>query len=194
MAVVSEVKCRRCDKRYSSMRSRCPYCGARRSAHGKHANGPENNKIKTIIGLLLLLVLVVAVIVMLTRANNGTDVKTSPVLPSGGGVSSIISDAPSETPTETPSETPNVAQVESVEITYLGAGISDFTLDISDNVKLGCQVVPGDTGLEPEWVSLNGAVVNVLPNGSVTGLSEGTTTITCTVGGVTAECIVRVEK
>jgi predicted nucleic acid-binding Zn-ribbon protein len=70
MGIISDVKCGRCDRRYSGFRARCPYCGARRGKRGKHANNSDNSKGKLIIGLLLILVLIVAVIVLVVTSVN----------------------------------------------------------------------------------------------------------------------------
>ena len=39
MALFKEVKCGRCDRRYSALRSRCPHCGARKNRDGKTSTG-----------------------------------------------------------------------------------------------------------------------------------------------------------
>ncbi len=70
MGIISDVKCGRCDRRYSGFRARCPYCGARRGKRGKHANDSDNSKGKLIIGLLLILVLAVAVVVLVVTSVN----------------------------------------------------------------------------------------------------------------------------
>ncbi|SHI15988.1 Ig-like domain (group 2) [Sporobacter termitidis DSM 10068] len=73
MAVISEVKCGRCDRRYSGFRSRCPYCGARRNKRGKHADDTENAKAKVIIGVLLLVVLIAAAMILILSLPGKTD-------------------------------------------------------------------------------------------------------------------------
>jgi DNA-directed RNA polymerase subunit RPC12/RpoP len=204
MGITSEVKCSRCDKRYSGLRSRCPYCGTRRSSHGKRANTTDNSKIKVIIGVLLLLIVIVAVIIMLA-SSQGEGPDGTQTIPSDNGSAPPVTEDTSGTPpdsdaTETPpddvSETPpptdNVA-IESVRITYLGSPIADFTMNVAENLQLDCQVVPADTALEPLWQSSDEGVFKVLENGSVTAMGSGTATLKVTVGGVSAECIVRVE-
>ena len=78
MSLFPEIKCGKCDRRYSSIHSRCPYCGTRKRKRGKIATDPENSPWKVAIGLLILLVLVVAVIILLIttlKDDNKTDVK-----------------------------------------------------------------------------------------------------------------------
>jgi hypothetical protein len=71
MGIISDVKCGRCDRRYSGLRSRCPYCGARRGKRGKHADDSDNSKAKILIGSLLILVLIVAVVVLIITSAKG---------------------------------------------------------------------------------------------------------------------------
>lgn len=75
MGLISEVKCGRCDRKYSGLRARCPYCGARRGKRGKHAKDYDNSKGRFVIGLILVLVLVIAVIVVIATSttNNPSD-------------------------------------------------------------------------------------------------------------------------
>ena len=68
MGIISEVKCPRCDRHYSGLRSRCPYCGARRNQRGKRSSDGDNNMWKFVIGLLILLILIVAVIVLVVSS------------------------------------------------------------------------------------------------------------------------------
>ena len=68
MGLFSEVKCGRCDRRYSGLRARCPYCGARRGKRGKHAKDYDNSKGRLVIGLILMVVLIVAVIVVIATS------------------------------------------------------------------------------------------------------------------------------
>ncbi|MBR4743521.1 MAG: hypothetical protein IK082_04935, partial [Oscillospiraceae bacterium] len=65
MAFVSDVKCGKCDRRYSGLRGRCPYCGTRRGKNGKHANQGGNTTGKLIVGLILILLLIAAVVFLI---------------------------------------------------------------------------------------------------------------------------------
>ena len=107
MGIVSEVKCHRCDRRYSGFRSRCPYCGARRSRRGKRASESGNSKAKLMIGVLLLIVLIVAVIILLSQSggNNGVVTSPPPTYNDDEGISSITS-SPSASVEPTDTSTP----------------------------------------------------------------------------------------
>ena len=81
MALFHEIKCGKCDRRYSSIRSKCPYCGARKS-QGKRAaegEGSNNKQTQMIIGIVVLIVVIVAVVLLVASSlrhrneNNGTD-------------------------------------------------------------------------------------------------------------------------
>ncbi|MBQ8830927.1 MAG: hypothetical protein IJ017_04965 [Oscillospiraceae bacterium] len=71
MGLFSDVKCGRCDRRYSGLRARCPYCGARRGKRGKHARDNDNSTGRLIIGLILVVVLIVAVIAVIATNVTG---------------------------------------------------------------------------------------------------------------------------
>ena len=71
MGLIPQTKCSRCDRSYSGLRSRCPYCGARRSSKGKRATDTDNATWKLIIGIVLIVVLIAAVIVILVTSLSG---------------------------------------------------------------------------------------------------------------------------
>jgi len=65
MAIVNEIKCARCDRKYSGVRSRCPYCGARRIGRGKYSENTDNSKGKMLISVLIMAAFTVAAGVLL---------------------------------------------------------------------------------------------------------------------------------
>jgi len=67
MGLFGDVKCGRCDRRYSALRGRCPYCGARRRT-GKNDRGGGRGRL--IAGLVLLAVIIIAVIVLIFMSLN----------------------------------------------------------------------------------------------------------------------------
>ena len=101
MSLLSEVKCSRCDRRYSGMRTRCPFCGARRSKKGKHAPSEGGSKAKVIIGIILMLVLIAAVLMLVLTSisnkdgDNGENPDTQePTYSDDEGVTSIDGNEP----------------------------------------------------------------------------------------------------
>ena len=71
MGLISDVKCGRCDRRYSGLRARCPYCGARRGKRGKHARDKANSTGRVVLGLILVVVLIVAVVAVIATSVTG---------------------------------------------------------------------------------------------------------------------------
>ncbi|MDR1590291.1 MAG: Ig-like domain-containing protein [Oscillospiraceae bacterium] len=208
MAIVPDVKCKKCDRRFSGIRSRCPYCGARRGSPGKHAGGDDSFKGKATIGILILSALIIAVGALLftSLADRGDDPPSDPsgaVTDDPGGSPDIPDDSdvntqpgtqPTLTPTPTPSPSPSPTPqpVESVQMTYAGTAISEeFSVWTGEEVALKARTVPAETEYTPVWESSDEEVFMVNQDGTVTGIGRGTAKLTVTVGGATAECIVR---
>ena len=210
MSIISEVKCARCDRKYSGVRSRCPYCGARRIGRGKYSEESDNSKGKMLIGILIMSVLVIAVGILLfttPKPENAeaTDTISSPNV-SQMSDSNDVEDAPGINPiTPTPTPTPEPVEttspqlaVQSVMITYGKKQTIDFTVKVDETVSLGVKIVPVGVEEEIVWKSSNKDVFEVVPlnveatQAKVRGLKKGTATLTVSVGGVEADCIVRV--
>ncbi len=88
MALIPQTKCSNCDKLFSGLRSRCPFCGARRHKRGKRAVDSDNATWKIVIGVLLVVVLIAAVVVLLVTVNNEDDEGDDGISQSGtpGGI------------------------------------------------------------------------------------------------------------
>jgi predicted nucleic acid-binding Zn-ribbon protein len=212
MGIISEVKCGRCDRRYSGFRSRCPYCGARRNKRGKHANDSDNAKAKLVIGTLLMLVLIAAAMVLIisslppdnepevnnTASPEATD-SAEPTYNDDDGVVEEPGTSASIEPSPEETESPDVSEipVESVQITYAGKEVTDFTLaHLGDYENLKYKTVPAETTAEPEWKCSDESVIMFVENETgvkVTAVGSGVATLTLTIGGKSAECIVRVK-
>ena len=67
MALFKDVKCGRCDKHYSSIHSKCPYCGAKKNRDGKTVK-INNTGWQVIVGLVVLILIIVAVVVLLAMS------------------------------------------------------------------------------------------------------------------------------
>ena len=204
MGIISEVKCGRCDRRFSGLRSRCPYCGARRGKRGKQSYESENSKAKMIIGVALMLVLIVAVAVLLITSlsdkTNPDDVSSPPPsIPDSDGVDGADGSSPppspdvDDDPVTTSPDVP-VAVIESIKIMYAGYEKTDVTVKIGEKLKFDTKTVPADTDEPVVWTSSNEAVFVVLSTGQVTGIAVGDETLTVTCGDATWECIIRVRK
>ena len=221
MSIISEVKCARCDRKYSGVRSRCPYCGARRIGSGKYSEEGDNSRGKMIIGVLILGVLVVAAAVLLFTQSREDD-SNGPVTaieetesPSGmpdeednlsltnTGPPVLPSPDPIETETETPPPPP--PKVESVVILYAKYPIPDneFSTDVGDKTPLTVRIEPAGVEFDDEiiWESSDKTVFDVVKDvegtsATVTSIGSGSArmaTLTVTVGDIKAECIVRIR-
>ena len=208
MAIISEVKCGRCDRRYPGFRSRCPYCGARRSKHGKYASDNENSRAKLVIGGLLLVVLLVATIVLIVSSlpsKQDPDVANSPSgspppsISGDEGLSTMTSEPIISTPppsTEPPPTGPVAPAIDSVVITYSGEDRDEFTTVLDESVLLSFRTVPASAGdeLKVLWETSDENVFMVLQTGEVKPTGTGMATLKLTVGGKTAECTVHVQE
>ena len=215
MSIIAEVKCARCDRNYSGVRSRCPYCGARRIGRGKYSEETDNSKGKMLVGILVLAVLVVAVVVLLATAEKPEDDGYSLMEPptdnipdmsglgtDGDNISELgpsMDPSPPPTTSEEPSVSP-VPVVTSVIITYAGVKKDDFTAKIGEQVPLKVKIEPPGVEAEVEWVSSNTNVFDVVArdttglDAKVTGKGRGDATLTVIVNGeIEAKCIVRVN-
>jgi hypothetical protein len=209
MAVISEVKCGRCDRRYSGFRSRCPYCGARRSKRGKHADETDNAKAKLVIGVLLLVLLIAATMVLIltsipddSEVSNPTDsAQPTDAFPSGpdDADNSAIIDTSEPTVSESPSPSASaVIEIAEVIVIWDGDGEprKDVTINkVGESLQMDYVTVPAidTTTKTATWASSDEDVFMVLSNGLVKATGKGSATLTVTVDGVVGKCIVRVK-
>lgn len=204
MGIVPQITCRNCQKTYSGLKNKCPYCGEERKRastrstvsassvqSGTSAAGRAqyNAKWQMIFGVILIAAIVLAVIVLISVSLKGGsddqpnhDVSPSPVL--------TPSPTPSPSPTPIPSPTPAVT---SITISSYGRATTDFSLDIAEEVQLTATVYPLDVAAEVEWSSEDESIAYIDENGKVMGISSGNTTVYCKSGAITASCIVRVR-
>jgi DNA-directed RNA polymerase subunit RPC12/RpoP len=218
MSVISEIKCARCDRLYSGVRSRCPYCGARRVGAGKYSEGANDSKGQTLIGNLIMAVLVAAAAGLLLTSHPGDDPTAGLAAPPTGtghmpdeGDNQSLSGlnvGPTEPPASpdiTPEDpTPAPPEVESVLITYNNRAIAakEFTMRLPNErtLQLGVKVEPAGIEEEIVWTSSNTSVLEVVKRDTtgtsvlVTALKDGTVTLTVTVGGVSDEVTARVRR
>lgn len=214
MSIMAEVKCARCDRKYSGLRSRCPYCGARRIGRGKYSEENDDSKGKMLVGILILAVLVVAVAVLLLTSDKPEDGSMAGETPSSEPTSDLstlpddsqntsesgpeIETSTSPAVVETSPET-SAPIVESVMITYAGVKKTDFTEKIGIKVPLKVKIEPAGIEVEIEWISSNTDVFEVVKtdvNGlsaNVIGKGRGDETLTVRAGDVEAKCTVRIR-
>lgn len=223
MGLIPQVKCSRCDRKYSGLLAKCPYCGARRRKKSARAVTNDNSTWKMVVGLLLLVVLIAAVVVLVVTSisenkNNDTDeVENNPsgISSLDGGVNSTGDPATVDPGTipddeqglpvddEPEEEEPAAPAVNSVIITYAGSqvgmpndqlGMREFTMKLLDKLQLGVTISPEDAEGEPLWASDDENVVIVYQDGKIEAVGTGTAVISVTVGGVTSQVFVRVRS
>jgi len=211
MSIVSEIKCAKCDRKFSGVRSRCPFCGERLTGSGKKAGGADGFRIKMLISIAVMFVFVLAAGTLLfttpipeVESPPQANTPQSPYFPNDLGTSSLEGNHP-ETPPPEPAPTPEEPSPEptpvvlNLIITYNGRENRDFTANVSERVDLKVIVVPEGFEEEVIWVSSNESIFQVVATNTagtaarVTGLGKGTATLTASVGGIEAECIVRIR-
>jgi len=214
MSLVTEIKCARCDRKYSGVRSRCPYCGARRIGRGKYTENSDNSRGKMLISILVMGVLVVAAGVLLFTTAPDADAvpndtaEAPPSLINADDITQVDGanqalddpleddgDDPLGEPTPVPGPT-----VTSVVITHHNRRIEDFTQPLGQPIELGVRIEPVGVQEDIIWLSGDSAVFEVVPlnpegtSARITGVGVGHATLTVSVGGMEATCIVRIRR
>jgi len=206
MAIIDDIKCARCDRKYSGVRSRCPYCGARRIGRGKYTEDADNAKGKMLISILILSVFTVAAGVMLfttpsdssgipspdpSISNPEDDIDNFPAIP--------IDDPP--TPTPPVIDTPPPLVLERIQIhKTLGQGRAQdlsFWMSKGDSsYDLTAFLDPPGIDLPISWSSNDETVFlveTVVGGVRLHFVGAGTARLILTVGDMTDECIIRVN-
>ena len=205
MSMFGEIKCGRCDRRYSAARAKCPYCGARKGRSGRRVDTTDSNsRAKVIVGLILLLLIIVAVVMVIVislkggdKTPTGGDVNTTPPVNTSdspdpsGGINSVEND-PLPSHSVEPSAEPSVEPSPVVQDIILNR--SDITMSrVGETWNLLETLVPADIEATITWTSSDESVALVDLEGKVTAISNGMCTITASADGVSKECIVRVS-
>jgi len=183
MAIVNEIKCARCDRKYSGVRSRCPYCGARRIGRGKYSDDSDNAKGKMLISVLIMAVFTVGAAVLLFSTPTA-DADGPPEPPSIGSPEddiNTLSPPPTPTPSPTPDPTPVIVeQITSIRVVFgndqlLGGSENQFSLTSrypTLGIRATVEPITLDwTMLNVEFISTNEEVFTVEP--VVLGAGDG---------------------
>ncbi len=197
MGLIPQTKCSRCDRTYSGLRSRCPYCGASRSKRGKRVSDGDNATWKLIIGVLLIVVLIAAVVVILVTGSND-DTPGGNTNPGGADVNNPpVDDEPGKNPEGNPDPTkPAEVQVKNAA----GETIATLTLKKDETIDLTAVISPDTATGVPVWTSSNSAAVGIMALDTtgmsyrLTGLSAGSSTVTVIVDTVKYEFTVQVTE
>ena len=212
MKIIPDVKCRRCGESFSSLRNRCPNCGTRRVSQSSRTPTPtpgtvegteaysrneSNMKWQMIFGGILVVAVILAVIVMVSTSLSGASssvVKTKPTpTPAVVEATPVVEAAPTPTPTPMPT-------VEKLAITYYGTAKEDITMHVGDEpLPLTAAWTPADIVGTATWKSSDSSAIKITvdpENGNKCTIeclsSPGApVTLTCTLYGTTAECVIR---
>ena len=215
MGLFSEVKCGRCDRRYSGLRARCPYCGARRGKRGKHARDNDNSTGRLVIGLILVVVLIVAVIAVVATSatkpggsqqttNQGNNIADSDGVTNIEGVGAEdevqTDDAGS---TDVGEATGTEGETEDEEGEGEGVGVStavntlyitnpwsddpqgDFTARVGDTIQFSYVAEPNFEDATVLWETSDDNIFVVLQTGEFTAIGEGRAVLSLTVNDKT---------
>ncbi|MBR3554885.1 MAG: Ig-like domain-containing protein [Oscillospiraceae bacterium] len=205
MALFKEVKCGRCDRRYSALRSRCPHCGARKNRDGKATTVEGGTRWQVIVGAVVLLAIIAAAVILITTSlknrepePGGNTKPSATVAPSGvhvvDGTDPTPTALPGEEPTPTPTAPPTPSPTPEPMVNSITLSRSDFTLShIGEQYTIQATISPAGTKVNIVWISEDPDVATVDENGTVTAVDHGTTKVSATAGGVIQECIVRVS-
>jgi len=199
MAIINEIKCARCDRKYSGVRSRCPYCGARRTGSGKYSENPDNTNFKMLISICILAVFTIGAGILLyttpveTDQGGGLPDTNLPLTNPEDDINNQQSLVPDPTPEPTPEPTPAPEKLTGIELKSDYGRPTEISLYPGERIGLEVRVRPGsvveDNNMRITWESSNTNVFEVVPvlhNGrnwksTISGIATETATATLTV-------------
>jgi len=210
MAIINEIKCARCDRKYSGVRSRCPYCGARRTGHGKNTEGSDGDNIKMLVSILIIAIFTIGAGYLFLTADTGPGNANVPdpseigspeedVVTEPGYIQPPPSEAPA--PTEEPTPTPPPV-VTSATIRYgTSPRNEEFTVKVGETVEINVIWRPESVS-DPviQWTSSDEEKFQVVPiqldqmKVNVTGIGVGSGTLTVYVDDVEKSITVHVTR
>ena len=196
MRFIPQVTCRRCKRRFSILRSRCPHCGARREdAPGRaqpsteqvqeqrQRNANPNARWQMIFGTILLAAVIIAVIALISMSLNPPAPVEEP------SPSPSFEPTPPPTPTPTPTPTPEpTPTVESITVAFAGKELTDFTLRTTwAPLQLTATVYPVSEEAVVRWRTTDESVITVSDNGLVTAVGNGIANLVVECGAIAKE-------
>ena len=194
MAMISEIKCARCDRKYSGIRSRCPYCGELRIGRGKNAEDAENSRGKMLICVLILAVLTVgAAVLLLTTPEEVPDPGPAIDYQNGEEDNGPLEDPgtvsipgpelppPPEPEPDPPPPEPAPPAINSITVTHGGVPlrfVNEYSANVGDRLRFGVRIDPAAAAdyAEIRWVPQNPNIVDIVAEDE-TGLTAMATHI-----------------
>lgn len=204
MAIIPRVKCSRCDRSYSGLQSRCPYCGARRSKGGKFGVPESGNpRWRLAVGVLLLVAIICTVIALVnigtgedtTTADASTTTSAGTTTSPDPSASASVSDAAdvSPSPTVSAEEVP-LETISAISVQWqFFSGTNEMTINVGDFIPLTAVITPSTADVTVTWTSDNKAVCTVDEAGNITAVGVGQVNIIAEYNGVQGVLVVRVS-
>ena len=203
MSLVPKVRCKRCDRSFSSLKNKCPYCDSYRGRSGKRAFDANDAFARRMIKVLLLLALIITVVSVLLMNLDDADELGSATNPPEAeqGDPAYPPELPIFTPpVPVPSPTPEI-EVTSVQISwqFWAPGVTEFTIGVGQRLDLWVNVFPIEADEAISWSIEANTVAVITQNAddhaqiSLEGRGRGVTTLQVSVGGMTDEVTVRVQ-
>jgi Bacterial Ig-like domain (group 2). len=206
MGFLPQTTCRRCHRQYSSLRSRCPYCGTRKpreirrpvpeadsAVKGTAANARAAEEInwQLLFGGIILVAIVAAVIAIVS-SHVGKDVAANTVPESVATANVAPTAVPTATavPTPVPTEAPPIT---SLAIQFQSNDEAGFTEPAGTEVQLTALFYPLNADVTVKWSSSNDSVATVNQNGLVTCVGSGNCNIYAEAGSLKDTCQVIVK-
>jgi len=202
MAIINKIKCARCDRKYSGVRSRCPFCGARRTGSGKYSDDSNGSNFKMLVSVLIMAVFTVAAGILLittpVEADAGRIPESPPQLNNPeDDINNQESLVPEPTPEPTPEPPPAPTKLTAIEIrNEWGRATADISISPGEMVSLQVFVEPEsvveNSDMRITWESSDTDIFVVAPEiykdrnwkATISGISRtaGTAELTVTVG------------
>ncbi|MFA6830258.1 MAG: Ig-like domain-containing protein [Bacilli bacterium] len=141
----------------------------------------------------------VALVAAFTLLGCNSNPSTTPSASTSTSTSTSVSTAPSTEPSTAPSAEPSTEvstepSTSTVAVTGVSLSSEAETIKVNASVTLTATVTPSDaTNKIVTWSTSDASVATVNAGGKVTGVKEGTATITATIDGFTATCTVTVK-
>ncbi|MBQ6539452.1 MAG: Ig-like domain-containing protein [Oscillospiraceae bacterium] len=193
---MAKVKCSRCDRRYSPIRLKCPYCGAHRSRNTVRREREDISPAKYIIGALVLLALIAAVAVLIIMSmknkapDEAQDAAPQTEFSQDEGVNSVTGEGGSGTANDVTDEK---VEITAVKILADGAEEEEVSLSEGGTCELTYKTEPVESEELAIWTSDDEAIAVVMQNGQVTAVGKGTTAVNVKIGDKTDSIIIRVD-
>ena len=199
MNIVPNTTCRRCHRQYPAFRSRCPYCGTKKTKTVRTAvpetdsavpstpaakSAAEAVNMQMLLGAVLLLAVIILTIVVVS-VNINKDVGAQQEIQNQIEAEAEIT--PPAPPTPTPSPQPSPApQVTNVSIAWDGRpgyeyNGSGFWGSVGQTYQMKVTWFPQEVLSIPEWTSSDEEVATVDDTGLITLVGEGDATVTVKV-------------